>query len=112
MANVQSPTIHRESREKTSSFKKRKQLGHWVKYDSDGRIKAKLTFEIGKLSGAVTKYKFHSNGQIESQETWKDDEKHAPWVFYNKSGGLDKEKPRTLSYRIEISDGTSNQTER
>lgn len=55
MANVQSPTIHRESREKTSSFKKRKQLGHWVKYDSDGRIKAKLTFEIGKLSGAVTK---------------------------------------------------------
>ena len=52
-------------------LKNGKKVGVWVEYDGNGRVSKEVTYENGKKVTWV-KYKYHSNGQLRTKETYKE----------------------------------------
>ena len=70
------------------SFKDGKRVGVWIVCDSKGRVSKEVTYENGKKVTWV-QYKYHSNGQLRTKETYKDGKFDGPWVRYYDNGQLE-----------------------
>ena len=68
-------------------LKNGKKVGVWVEYDGNGRVSKEVTYENGKKVTWV-QYKYHSNGQLRTTETYKDGKFDGPWVRYYENGQL------------------------
>ena len=69
------------------SFKDGKRVGVWIVYNLNGRVSKEVTYENGKKVTWV-QYKYHSNGQLRTKETYKDGKFDGPWVDYHENGQL------------------------
>ena len=84
-ANV--PFTGKVTGKKRGSFKDGKRVGVWVEYNKDGRLGREVTYENGKKVTWV-QYKYHSNGQLRTKETYKDGKFDGPRVDYHENGQL------------------------
>ena len=84
-------------------LKNGKRVGVWVEYDGSGRVSKEVTYENGKKVTWV-QYKYHSNGQLRTKETYKDGKFDGPWVNFNEDGTVDEERTGTFKNGVKISD--------
>ena len=73
---------------KQGRLKNGEKVGVWVEYDGNGRVSKEVTYENGKKVTWV-QYKYHSNGQLRTKETYKEGKFDGPWVRYYDNGQLE-----------------------
>ena len=88
-----------ETKVKLGRMKNGKKDGKWTYYNKDGSLKGDVIYKDGEIwNGLVVSY--YENGQIFSEESYKDGKKDGKWITYFENGQIFTEENYKDGFRV------------
>jgi antitoxin component YwqK of YwqJK toxin-antitoxin module len=81
-------------------FERGLRYGPWVRYHDNGQLWSEGTWKDGKQDGPKVVY--YANGQLRSEGTYKDGKKDGPWVRYHRDGTVNDELTGTFKDGVKV----------